>query len=75
MGSLRDPLSCRPAPVRSQYLRSAVGSLDFEAGSHTLQVWVLHRTSARLALPEHAAAPVALAQIHLEPETEWQSVP
>ena len=75
MGSLRDPLSCKPAPVRSQCSGSVVGSLDFEAGSHTLQVWVLHRTSARLVLPGHAPGLVALAQSHLEPKQEWQSGP
>ena len=75
MGSLRDPLSCKPAQVRSQYSGFVLGSLDFEAGSHTLQVWVLHRTSARLALPEHAPGLVVLARSHLEPEQEWQSGP
>lgn len=70
MDFLRDPLSCKPAPVRS-----VSGSLDSEAGSHTLRVWALHRTSAHLALRGHALGLVAPAQNHPAPEQEWQSVP
>ena len=68
-----DPPSCKPALARSQISCSVVGSLDFEAGSRTLRVWALHRTSARLALPGHA--PVALAQTHPATLQEWQSEP
>ena len=75
MDFLRDPLSYKPAPVRCQKSSSVVGSLDSEAGSHTLRVWVLHRTSAHLAQPEHAPGLVALAQTHPAAEQEWQSVP
>lgn len=70
MDFLRDPLWYKPAPVHS-----VIGSLDSEAGSHTLRVWALHRTSAHLALPEHAPGLVAPAQNHPAPEQELQSVP
>ena len=75
MDSLSDPLLCRPALVRFQSSCSVVGSLDFEAGLHTLLVWALHRMSARLALPEHAPGPVAVAQNRPAIEQEWQSEP
>ena len=75
MDSLRDLLPYKPARVRSQNSYSVVGSLDSEAGSRTLRVWVLHRMSARLALPGHAPGLVVLAQNHLAVEQEWQSEP
>ena len=75
MDSLHDPLSCKPAPVRSQDSSRVFGSLDSEAGSHMLQVWVPYRTSARRALPGHAPGLAALAQSHPEEEREWQNEP
>ena len=75
MGSLPDPRSCKPAPVRSQNSCSVVGSLDSEGGSRRLLGWALHRTSAHPALRGHAPGPGALDQNHPAAEQEWQSEP
>ena len=75
MDSRRDLLSYRLALVRFQNSCSVVGTLDFEAGSHTLLVWALRRRSAHLALLGHAPGPVALTQNHPAIEQEWQSEP
>ena len=75
MDSLLDLLLYKPGLVHSQNSCSVVGSLDSEAGSHTLLVWALHRMSAHLALLGHAPGPVALAQNRPAIEQEWQSEP
>ena len=75
MDFLPDPLSYRLGLVHFQSSCSVVGTPDFEAGSHTLLVSALRRTSAHPAQLGHAPGPGTLTQNRPAIEQVWQSEP